>query len=128
MTILAGMRGARSERVILVVDDEATVLKAVSRLLEIEGYQVLAVSSGAEALAIAKSASQRIDLLLSDVCMPGMNGAELGQHMANLRPDAPRIYMSGGTGEVVLEPGATLVAKPLSPDSFLRLLEEHISR
>lgn len=119
---------ANSERTVLVVDDDPVVRRTVARILRMEGYQVVAACSGAEALEIARTEHQRLDILLSDVRMPGMNGGELGHHMASLRPDLPRIYMSGDIGDVVLEPGATLVAKPFHPGSLVRLLNKRLSR
>jgi PAS domain S-box-containing protein len=117
-----------ARRVLLVVDDDPSLLYAVARMLSLEeDYRVFTVSSGAEALEIAGS-DQRLDLLLTDVCMPGMNGGELGRRMAKLRPELPRLYMSGDLGGVALEAEATCIAKPFRSNELLGALKEILSR
>lgn len=117
-----------ARRVILVVDDEPSLLDAIAKILSLEAdYRVITVSRGAEALEIAES-DQRLDLLLTDVRMPGMNGGELGRRMATLRPELPRLYMSGGLGSVILEEEATCIAKPFHNHQLLKILKEHLSR
>lgn len=117
-----------AKRVLLVVDDDPSLLYAVARMLSLEeDYRVFTVSGAAEALEIAGS-DQRLDLLLTDVCMPGMNGGELGRRMAKLRPELPRLYMSGDLGGVTLEEEATCIAKPFRSNELLAALKEILSR
>jgi two-component system cell cycle sensor histidine kinase/response regulator CckA len=85
---------------------------------------VLEAASGAEALAAARGAT-RVDLLLTDVVMPGMDGTELARRLRAERPDIPVVYMSGYTGDdlerrATLEAGAPFLQKPVSPDALVR--------
>jgi PAS domain S-box-containing protein len=89
---------------ILVVEDEKSLRRGISDLLNGLGYTVLAASSGAEALAIACK-QEHIDLLLTDVIMPKMGGRELAELLRNLQPNLKIIYMSGYTDDVVLRNG-----------------------
>jgi CheY-like chemotaxis protein len=105
--------------VVLVVDDEPLVRRAVARALGARGYTVLEADGGDEALALV-AARGRVDLLLSDVVMPGMRGPELVRAFRARCPGRPALLMSGypagggdGTIEVDLE-------KPLTPDALAR--------
>ena len=80
---------ATAQAVILVVDDDAAVRQVTARVLEREGYRVLQAGEGAEALRVAREHSGPLDLLLTDVVMPGMNGRELGEKPAAVRPETP---------------------------------------
>jgi len=119
---LTDMREARRERgtgTILLVEDEEQVRSLTSSLLSRHGYRVLTAASGAEALQIAREHSEPIDLLLTDVVMPGMNGAILAQEMRGLRPDIRILYMSGYTdasitGEAVFAGDAAYIEKPFT--------------
>jgi YesN/AraC family two-component response regulator len=82
-------------------------------------YTVLAASSGQEALSLASQYEGHIDLLITDLVMPGISGRELAQVLGGLRPDLKTIYMSGYTDDAVLrhgihELGATFLQKPFS--------------
>jgi PAS domain S-box-containing protein len=118
-----------ARRVLLLVDDDPSLLYAVARMLSLEeDYRVITASSGEEALEIAES-DQRLDVLLTDVRMAGgMDGGELGRRMATLRPELPRLYMSGDLGDVILEKKATCIAKPFRSKELLVTLKEHLSR
>ncbi len=78
---------------VLIVDDERSVLEALQALLRREPYQVLCASSGEEALSILSSA--KVQLLVSDYRMPGMNGVELARRVREISPDTVRIVFSG---------------------------------
>ena len=88
---------ATAPAVILVVDDDAAVRQVTARVLEREGYRVLQAGEGAEALRVAREHSGPLDLLLTDVVMPGMNGRELGEKLAAVRPETRLLYMSAYT-------------------------------
>ena len=92
-----GVATARRDapRTVLVVDDEEQVCRVVQRLLSRTGYDVLVASSGAQALALLASHPGRIDLVLSDLVMPGMSGRELLLELAKTRPALPVLLMSG---------------------------------
>jgi CheY-like chemotaxis protein len=80
---------------ILLVDDEPVLREVVARYLRHRGHQVLEASDGHDGLDVAKRHSGPIDLLLTDLVMPGMNGKQLAREFAKLRPQAATMYMSG---------------------------------
>jgi PAS domain S-box-containing protein len=91
--------------VILVVEDEPEVRRMAERILSKGGYSVLGVGSGEEALAVCEEEDQPIDLLLTDVIMPGILGPELVEKVKAIRPQLGVIFMSGYSHQV-LAPGA----------------------
>ena len=104
---------------ILLVEDEDQVRSLTSSILSRHGYRVLTAASGAEALQIARDHSEPIHLLLTDVVMPGMNGAVLAQEMRALRPEIRILYMSGYTdasitGEAVFAGDVAYIEKPFT--------------
>jgi len=104
---------------ILLVEDEAAVLEATRILLEQLGYRVLPARGPEEALVFAGSHKGTLDLLLTDVVMPRMNGRELSERVQALRPELPVLYMSGYTADIlaphgILEGGTHFVQKPAS--------------
>jgi len=118
------LKPARGTETVLLVEDEEAVRRLTQRILVAAGYKVLPAANGAEALQACASEA-RIDLLVTDVVMPGMNGRDLWARLKNLRPALKVLYMSGYTDEVIadrgaLEPGAPLVGKPFSSDVLLR--------
>jgi nitrogen-specific signal transduction histidine kinase len=109
----------RGDEVVLLVEDEPTMLEITTVMLRKLGYQVLVARSPAEALALVKQRADPIDLLVTDVVMPGMNGRELGDRLTLLRPELKRLYMSGYTADVianhgVLDEGVRFIQKPFS--------------
>jgi two-component system cell cycle sensor histidine kinase/response regulator CckA len=80
---------------ILVVDDEPAVINLVKLILEAAGYSVLAASNGQQALALFENRSHSIDLLLTDISMPGISGLELACRVSEAIPQLPVIFMSG---------------------------------
>jgi two-component system, cell cycle sensor histidine kinase and response regulator CckA len=85
----------RGEETILVVEDDRAVRKVVRTVLERQGYNVLAVANGGEALLVGKTCSHSIDLLLTDLVMPRMGGRELNDRLLPLRPALKVVYVSG---------------------------------
>jgi PAS domain S-box-containing protein len=117
-----------SETVLLVEDDPAVRALTFEVLTE-SGYQVLAASGGPEAITLVESHPARIDLLLTDVVMPRMNGRELARRLHEIRPGLATLYMSGyAPGAIVhqgvLEPGLAFIAKPLRPADLTRKVRE----
>jgi CheY-like chemotaxis protein len=111
---------ARGSETILVIEDENVVRKLACRGLRDHGYHVVEAPNGAQALRYIREHPQGVDLVISDVVMPEMGGRELGQRLATLDPDLPILYMSGYTGEDVvqrglLDPGAPFQQKPFTP-------------
>ncbi|MCX8157038.1 MAG: response regulator [Verrucomicrobiae bacterium] len=120
-----GLPGARGEERVMLVEDEDQVLQLGRRLLERRGYRVLAAHSPAEALEKAEACDGPIDLLITDVVMPGMNGRELRDRLRQKWPGLKCIFMSGYTADVlaphgVLEEGVAFLAKPFSAQDFCR--------
>jgi PAS domain S-box-containing protein len=120
---------ARGSETLLVVEDQEEVRKLTKRVLEARGYTVLAARNGAEALEIVAQHPSQIHLMITDVVMPGMNGRELAQHACARRSDLKVLYVSGYTGEAVLqhrllEPGVAFLQKPFTPDVLARKTRE----
>jgi two-component system, cell cycle sensor histidine kinase and response regulator CckA len=108
---------------ILVVEDETTVRELARELLEMNGYTVLEATHGQEALRICRTHDGPIHLMLTDVVMPHMNGNELADTLAPLRPGMKILYMSGyGEESAVLRPivrsTTTFLRKPFTPDAL----------
>jgi PAS domain S-box-containing protein len=114
---------------ILVVEDEAALLQVTHQSLEAVGYLILAAHSPAEAIRISESHPGPIHLMVTDVIMPGMNGAQLATHLSAPRPDMKVLYVSGYTDDTivrhgVLEPGLAFLQKPFSPKTLARKVSE----
>jgi two-component system cell cycle sensor histidine kinase/response regulator CckA len=104
---------------ILLVEDDVGVRDLARLLLKAHGYHVLEARDGQQALRLAASYSGSIHLLLTDVVMPGMNGAAVAEQLAQTHPDLKTLFMSGYTGgaityQNVLKPGAAFLPKPFS--------------
>jgi two-component system, cell cycle sensor histidine kinase and response regulator CckA len=104
---------------ILLVEDESSILGMAKTMLESLGYRVLASSFPEEALILASENSRSINLLMTDVIMPKMNGRELSQNLLTLYPHIKCLYMSGYTANViahhgVLDEGINFIQKPFS--------------
>ena len=112
---------------ILVVDDEVGIRSLMRKVLLREGYEVAEAGDAAEAIEHVRQ--QAIDLLLTDVVMPGVNGRELAEQVLALRPEVKVLYVSGFTGETAVEtgnypPGSMLLQKPFTLGSLLRKVKE----
>jgi len=124
---------ARTPATILLVEDEASLRDIAKELLEASGYTVVAAASGAEALALAEHpATGSIQLLLTDVVMPGMSGPTLAQKIRARWPGVNVLYMSGYSHEAVqkhglLEGGTRILAKPFSRNTLVRSVEEALA-
>lgn len=92
-------------KTVLVVDDEPSVLRVASKVLRRDGYEILEALGGEEALRVANEHDGAIDLLLTDVVMPGLGGRELGERFREAHPDTALLFMSGYTEDEVLLQG-----------------------
>ncbi|PFG73158.1 response regulator [Tepidiforma thermophila] len=111
---------------ILVVDDDDPVRVMLARLLRTHGFTVLQAAHAAEARAILER--EPVDLVISDIVMPGESGMELRRAVLETRPDLPFILISGYSAEGPAEfaartPRTIFVQKPFAADQFLRLVE-----
>jgi len=117
----AGPSAEQSESgTILVVEDEAEVRKYVVSVLAARKYRVIQAADGVEALQILEREGQPIDLLLTDVVMPRLNGMELVTELERMRPDTKVLYMSGYLNNTEAQPpeSAQIVRKPFQPDEL----------
>jgi PAS domain S-box-containing protein len=108
---------------ILLVEDEPDVLQTAKRVLEGHGYRVVARSKTSDAIEYLSSAAERVDLLVTDVVMPGPSGVQLARQARALRPGLPILFMSGYAPEIVaaqgVDEGGSLISKPFTRDELL---------
>jgi len=120
------MRGTET---VLLAEDEQDVCEVAREFLESAGYTVLLAPNGADAIARAAEHAGPIDLLVTDMVMPGMTGQELVRRLRQQRPDFGVIYMSGYSEQAAAEatksdPSATVLTKPFSRLAILRAARE----
>jgi PAS domain S-box-containing protein len=121
-------RTFRGAETVLVAEDEDGVRTVITDMLRKQGYSVVTAPGGAAALETALKLP-RIDLLISDVIMPGMNGPELAERLREIRPDLRVLYVSGYTDSAIaregeLEPGTSFLHKPFSPNQLSSKVRE----
>jgi len=114
---------------ILVVEDEESLRRLCGRLLREGGYEVLSAADGLAALKLMEERGEPVDLLLTDVVMPGMSGRELAKELARRNRVCRVLYMSGYTDDAivkhgVLEPGIAFIYKPYAADALLLKLRQ----
>ncbi len=119
----------RGTETILVVDDDSHIRRLIVDVLEPLGYRLLEAASGEEALQVSDTFKETIDLLLTDVILPRMNGGELAERLKSERPDTKVIFMSGYTDDLtarhnVRGPGFGFIQKPLTPSKLGKTLRE----
>lgn len=117
------------EERILVVEDDDAVRRMTREFLKIKGYSVIEARSAADAILWMESHDETIDLVLTDVVMPGIKGGELVGHLAKLRANLKVLYMSAYTeGDAIrigiLSPGTAFIEKPFSPDELAAKVRE----
>ena len=117
------------KKTILVVEDETFVRQVASEILESAGYFVLQASNATDAMAAFQQLEGRIDVLLTDVVMPGKNGGELARELRATCPAVRTIFMSGYTDNAVLRQGlqeqnSFYLAKPFSMDRLTTKVRE----
>ncbi len=114
-----GQPAERGHETILLVEDEPAILEMATKMLERMGYRVIAASTPGQAIDLAQNYHGKIDLLLSDVVMPEMNGRDLAKTVLHYYPNLKRLFMSGYTANViahhgVLDKGINFIQKPFS--------------
>jgi CheY-like chemotaxis protein len=119
----------KGNETILLVEDEVLVRSLVSKFLNSQGYRVLSAARGSDAIQLAAEHGARIDLLLSDVILPNMNGRQIYERLAGSMPKLRVLFMSGYTENIiaphgVLEAGFYFVQKPFSLKELARKVRE----
>jgi two-component system, cell cycle sensor histidine kinase and response regulator CckA len=114
---------------ILLVEDEPAVRYMTSRALREHGYNVLEAANGPEALKAVQVANGDLDLIITDVIIPGLDGTELARKAAQIKPGLPILFMSGYTDHDIvrrglLEAGQPFLQKPFTPDALVRRVAE----
>jgi two-component system cell cycle sensor histidine kinase/response regulator CckA len=125
--------GSGGQERILLVEDEDGVRKFVHTMLEKQGYTVLEAADSEDALSLVAHSPDRIDLLLTDVIMPRMNGPELAERITRLRPGLGVLFMSGYTDRTIrLQEGfgdeSNFIQKPFTPNSLAQRLRELLGK
>ncbi|HBI14232.1 MAG TPA: hybrid sensor histidine kinase/response regulator [Desulfobulbaceae bacterium] len=124
---------ARGSEVILLVEDDETVLDLVSTTLKISGYTVIEAHNGREALKICEEKGHDIKLLITDVIMPGLDGSELAQSIKAIHPNIRVLFISGYADSAivqhgVLQPGMAFLQKPFTSFGLSRKVREVLDK
>jgi PAS domain S-box-containing protein len=124
---------ANGSETILLVEDAELVRIFAETVMQEHGYSVLTARNGEEAIDVFKNHQGRIDLMITDLIMPGMNGLQLSEHLKAMRPEMNVLYMSGYTDKAILkrlafQPGMPFLQKPFGPDVLLRKIRELLER
>ncbi len=119
---------AKGYETILVVEDEEALRELAREFLEANGYKVIEAERGEKAIQLVEHSQTSIDLLLTDVVMPGIGGKQLAKRLLELRPGLHVLYMSGYTDDVinnrVLPENTLLLPKPFTRAILLRKVRE----
>jgi hypothetical protein len=112
-------------RTILVVDDEPMALKLVQTILEKRDFEVLASTSATQAIKIFEAQRDRIELLISDIVMPEMDGTKLAGRLVAMNPDLPVLFMSGFLTESEIADTSAIsqyafIRKPFRPSTLVQ--------
>jgi two-component system cell cycle sensor histidine kinase/response regulator CckA len=125
----SGSSGKGHKQTVLVVDDEEGLRSLVCRTLKAEGYGILEASHGAEALEVLERASEPVDLVVTDVVMPGMDGRELGRRLTQRWPTIPILYISAYDVNDIFRRGsprssAPFLQKPFPAEGLITRVQE----
>ena len=127
---MAGVAQVGGGKTVLVVDDHDTTRQTISRMLEAGGFSVVTAASGPEALERLARDSHDIDLVLSDVTMPGMNGIDLSYQIREQYPSIPVAIVSGDVSDlersIIGRFEVPFIKKPLHAESLFSAVKEAI--
>jgi two-component system cell cycle sensor histidine kinase/response regulator CckA len=134
--VIGGRTGpapSKAELRVLVVEDDAPLLRCIERTLSRQGIEVLATSSAEEALFLIDGSAEELDLLICDVVLPGISGPALVERIAAKNCNIPVLYMSGYPDELLvgrgfIKPMDAIYRKPLHPAALARQIREMIDR
>ena len=130
----ARVAAARGNETILLVEDAVSLRNLVTRVLGSLGYRVLSAGTATEALQVLAKADCRLDLLLTDVVLPGgVHGNELARELLVSMPELPVLYVSGYPRNAIvhggrLDEGVNFLEKPFTPDALARMVREVLDR
>jgi CheY-like chemotaxis protein len=118
---------------ILVVEDNDAVRRIAREFLKVKGYTIIEAREATEAIQIMENRQDRIDLVITDVLLPGMKGRELVERLTELRSDFKVLYMSAYTEDAainigVLNPGTEFIEKPFSPEELTAKVHQVLGR
>ncbi len=119
---------AKGQGIVLLVEDEGSILRLTTRMLEGLGYTVLPASTPDEAIYLAQEYGGVINILLTDIVMPNMNGRDLANRLLSLHPRISTVFMSGWTADIIahqgiMEPGIHFLQKPFSRQQLAETLQ-----
>ncbi len=122
-------RSLNGKERILVVEDDDAVRRMTLEFLKIRGYSLIEARSATDAIQLVERREENIDLVLTDVVMPGMKGRELVNRLEKIRPSLKVLYMSAYTEDDavnigILSPGTSFIEKPFSPDQLAAKVRE----
>ncbi len=122
-------RGERGSGIVLVVEDESLVRDFTCRVLATHGYQCMEATNGLEAFSMMRERGEHIDVVVTDVVMPGLGGGALAKRISELRPTLPVLFTSAHSGEDVVRRGlipadAPFLQKPFTPEALVRKLQD----
>ena len=123
---------AENRPTVLVVDDEEDLRDIMRRMLERRGFSTLIAGDPQEAIAVCRDHPSEIDILVTDLGLPGVSGGELSRSATELRPSMRVVYISGLPKEIavadgLIEPAALLVKKPFSTELLIEALRAVLS-
>ena len=130
---VSAVHAPRGMETVLVVEDNKSVLEMVCQILKRQGYRAIKAENAAHCIEVAKACNEPIDLLLTDVVMPGMNGKELFKRLTTTQSKLKVIYMSGYTDDTIvyhgiLEDEINFIQKPFSVQSLAQKVREVLDR
>jgi two-component system, cell cycle sensor histidine kinase and response regulator CckA len=128
----SGQSGKERRHTVLVVDDEEGLRTLVCRTLRAEGYGTLEAAHGAEALEVMENALEPVDLVVTDVVMPGMDGRELGRRLTQRWPTLPILYISAYDVNDIFRRGsprssAPFLQKPFPAEGLITRVQQLLS-
>lgn len=121
--VIVNEKSLKGSETILLVEDEEPILKMTTTMIERLGYTVLPANTAKDAIRLCNDHIGKIDLLITDVVMPAMNGRELAQRILKVVPNIRILYMSGYTSNVIahrgiLDDGLNFISKPFSKQAL----------